>query len=67
LPEFGAENVFEKGDYCTFFRPMPADYGICYTMNSFMKVITLVNTSAESAIPLSICHIYGILPISLIF
>jgi len=38
LPRYGAENVFKKGSYCTFFRPMLADYGICYTMNSFEKV-----------------------------
>ncbi len=38
LPMYGADNVFNTGKFCTFFRPTITDNGICYTMNSFTKV-----------------------------
>jgi hypothetical protein len=43
LPFYGAKSVFsDNGKYCTFFRPKLSDFGICYTMNSFTKVLKLI-------------------------
>jgi len=43
LPFYGAISIFsDEVKYCTFFRPKLTDYGICYAMNSFTKVITFI-------------------------
>ncbi len=50
LPMTGAERVFKIGKYCTFFRPMLTDFGVCYTMNSFVKVCCDTNKKERNFI-----------------
>ena len=46
LPYYGAEIDYStQVKYCTFFRPKLTDYGICYTMNSFTKVMQSVGNT----------------------
>ena len=46
LPYYGAEiDNSTQIKYCTFCRPKLSDYGICYTMNSFTKVMQSVRNT----------------------